>query len=239
MNDLPCEDSPWLREMVDADLLALFSDDDEEIARAVRHFIALAQERGTVEDQLIDLVDTSLEHRNDDSSASMWAIVVLGEIGSVRSIPVLRHALLADEVLQDAAQIALLRIGSPALEAIMDAVDEEENPRLNRAAYPLLGMIGVLEDDMMNERVASFLQARLPVERRMAREDSALEELFQAIARIGDRRQLEAMKEILREEFSENNPLLQDAIELLEENVAGVAIGASTPPWEERYGWIL
>lgn len=239
MSDEPSEDTPWLREMVDAELLGLFADDDDEIARAVRHFIALAGEQDGVEDQLIDLVYTSLEHRNDDSSASMWAIVVLGEIGSVRSIPVLRQALLADEVLQDAAQIALLRIGNPAVEAIMDAVDEEEDPRLNRAAYPLLGMIGVLEDDLMNERVANFLQARIPVERRTARGDNALEELFQAIARIGDRRQLESMKAILREEFSENHPALQDAIELLEENVAGVAIGVSTPPWEERYGWIL
>ncbi len=239
MIDKPDDDTPWLREMVDDDLLVLFVDDDEEIARAVRHFITLAGERDAVEGQLIDLLEMSLEHLNDESSASMWAIVILGEIGSVRAIPVLRHALLADEVLQDSAQIALLRIGSPAVEAVMDAIDEDENPRLNRAAYPVLGMIGVLEDNLMSERVAGFLQARVPVERRSEREDSALEELFQAIARIGDRRQLESMKEILREEFSENNPALQDAIELLEENIAGVAIGASTPPWEERYGWVL
>ena len=225
--------------MVDDDLLVLFVDDGEEIARAVRHFIALAREKGAVEDQLIDLLEMSLEHLNDDSSASMWAIVILAEIESVRAIPVLRRALLADEVLQDSAQIALLRIGSPAVEAVMDAIDEDENPRLNRAAYPLLGMIGVLEDNLMSERVANFLQARVPIERRSEREDSALEELFQAVARIGDRRQLESMKEILREEFSENNPALQDAIELLEENIDGVAIGASTPPWEERYGWVL
>ncbi len=239
MTDESYDDTPWLREMVDDDLLVLFVDDGEEIARAVRHFIALAREKGAVEDQLIDLLEMSLEHLNDDSSASMWAIVILAEIGSVRAIPVLRRALLADEVLQDSAQIALLRIGSPAVEAVMDAIDEDENPRLNRAAYPLLGMIGVLEDNLMSERVANFLQARVPIERRSEREDSALEELFQAIARIGDRRQLESMKEILREEFSENNPALQDAIELLEENIAGVAIGASTPPWEERYGWVL
>ncbi len=239
MTDESYDDTPWLREMVDDDLLVLFVDDGEEIARAVRHFIALAREKGAVEDQLIDLLEMSLEHLNDDSSASMWAIVILAEIGSVRAIPVLRRALLADEVLQDSAQIALLRIGSPAVEAVMDAIDEDENPRLNRAAYPLLGMIGVLEDNLMSERVANFLQARVPIERRSEREDSALEELFQAVARIGDRRQLESMKEILRQEFSENNPALQDAIELLEENIAGVAIGASTPPWEERYGWVL
>ncbi len=239
MTDESYDDTPWLREMVDDDLLVLFVDDGEEIARAVRHFIALAREKGAVEDQLIDLLEMSLEHLNDDSSASMWAIVILAEIGSVRAIPVLLRALLADEVLQDSAQIALLRIGSPAVEAVMDAIDEDENPRLNRAAYPLLGMIGVLEDNLMSERVANFLQARVPIERHSEREDSALEELFQAVARIGDRRQLESMKEILREEFSENNPALQDAIELLEENIAGVAIGASTPPWEERYGWIL
>ena len=239
MTDEFYDDTPWLREMVDDDLLVLFVDDGEEIARAVRHFIALAREKGAVEEQLIDLLEMSLEHLNDESNASMWAIVILGEIGSVRAIPVLRRALLADEVLQDSAQIALLRIGSPAVEAVMDAIDEDENPRLNRAAYPLLGMIGVLEDKLMSERVANFLQARVPIERRSEREDSALEELFQAVARIGDRRQLESMKEILREEFSENNPALQDAIELLEENIAGVAIGASTPPWEERYGWVL
>ena len=237
--DDTCDDTPWLREMIDDEFAVLFSDDDEEIARGVRHFVEVARANDAVEARLIDLLDTSFEHSNDDSNASIWAAVILGEIGSVRAISVLRRGLLADEVTQDTVQVALLRIGFPAIESMMDSIDEEENPQLNRVAYPLLGMVGVLEDDFMSERVANFLQARIAVERRATKEDSALEQLFQAIARAGDRRQLDTMKEIFHSQYAGNNPALQDAIELLEENVDGVAIGASTPPWEERYGWIF
>ena len=233
------DDTPWLREMVDEEFLILFSEDDDEIARGVRHFVELAREREVVEGQLIDLLDTSLEHSNDDSSASVWAAVILGEIGSARAIPTLRRALLADEVMQDAAQVALLRIGAQAIESVMDTIEEEEHPQLNRVAYPLLGMVGILDDDFMSQRVTTFLQARLAVERRAQKGESALEELFQAVARTGDRQQLAMMKQVFQDEFSGNNPALQDAIELLEENVAGVAIPTSTPPWEERYGWIF
>lgn len=233
-------DVPWLREMVEEDLHALFAQNEEDIARAVRHYIDLAISDASVVDQLIDLVETALEYENDDANASLWSVVVLGESGALQAVPLLRRALMCqDETLQDAACVALLRLGANAIESVMEAIDEDEMPRFNRSAYPLLGMVGILDDPIMTTRVSDFLQERLSIERRAARNEQALEEIVHAIARVGDRRQLEALKEILSLEFRGHNPVVQDAIEMLEENADGVPIGALTPPWEERYGWIL
>lgn len=227
--------------MVEAELHVLFSDDHQEIARGVRHFVALAQADDRVAEQLIELVELAIEHGNDDSSAAVWTVVILGEIGEGRAISLLQRALLSDEdeALQDAARVALLRVGSPAIEALIDAIDEGDHPALNRAAYPVLGMVGVLDDALLTERVTDFLQERVEIERRSEDPPRALEELAQAISRVGDRRQLEPLREILREEFSGFNPTIQDSIEQLEENVDGVPIGVTTTPWEERYGWIF
>ncbi len=227
--------------MVDEDLLALFSEDDEEIARAVRHFVALAAQDSRAEEQLIDLLDLSLEHQNDDSSASVWTAVILGELRSRVAIPLLLRALLVenDEQLQDAAEVALLRIGEPAVEALMTAVEEEGHPHLNRRVYGALGSIGVLDDEFVRDRVMEFLASRVSAERREAPEERGLVDLCGAIARVGDRRQIPVLKELYGAEFASNHPAVLDAIELLEENEAGVAIRATIPPWEERYGWIF
>ena len=231
---------PWLREMVEEELHILFSENEDEIGRGVRHFIRLAATNAAVVDQLVDLIETALEYDNDDASASLWAVVILGEAGAEQALPVLRRVLMSnDETLQDAACVALLRLGPRALESIMEAIDEDEVPQFNRSAYPVLGMIGILDDPVETNRVADFLQERLVVERRAEPTERALEEIIHAISRIGDRRQIEPLKEILNSEFRGHNPAVQDAIELLEENVAGVPIGVITPPWEERYGWIL
>src|SRR2546425_948737 len=105
---------PWLRDMVDADLEPLFSEDQRVLERTVRSMIRSVVDESDLEGQLVDLLETSLEHQNDDSSASLCATIILGEARSTRAIGVLQRSLASDndETLQDAASVALLRIGA-------------------------------------------------------------------------------------------------------------------------------
>jgi len=227
--------------MVDDDLRALFSEDEETLRRAVPEIIRRSQEDPDVEERLIDLLETFLEEGNDDTNGSVMAVIVLGESGSQRGVGVLLRCLEseADESLQDAALVALLRLGPAAVQKVMEQVDEEESPAFNRAAYRLLGMIGVLEDERLTEGVKDFLDGRAERERHKPRSESAIEDLLRASAHLGDRRQIETVRRILTEDYKNQHPGLRDALEILEENVDGVPFVATVPPWEERYGWLF
>jgi hypothetical protein len=235
------EDTPWLRDMVDEDLLVLFSEDRRALKRAVRGFIARAPEDPDLEARLVDLVETSVEHRNDDSSASVCAAIILGEVGSTRALGVLLRALAleSDEEFLEAAQTALLRMGAPAIDAVLLWIDEADDPAFTAPAYELLGMTGSIEDAELGRRVRGFLEERVEVERRKPPPASAIGHVFRASARLGDRRQIDVMKRVLREDYGGRNPEIQDALEMLEENAAGVPIAGEIPPWEERFGWLL
>ena len=232
---------PWLSDMVENELQALFSEDRDEIARAVLHFLRASTHDPEIEEHLIELLELAMEHGNDDGTASVWAVVILGEMGTSRPIPFLQRALMAegDEVLQDAARVALLRIGTSAIESLLTTIDEEGYAAFNRNAYSVLAMVGFIHDDVLSRRVIDFLQERLEIERRTEKSESALEELIQAIARLGDRTQIEPIREILQSNFGGSNPAIQDSLEFLQENTDGVPIVTDLTPWEERYGWIF
>lgn len=235
------DDVPWLREMVEDEVLDLFSEDESAARAAVRRLVREAREDEGLEAQLIELVETSLELRNDDTSATAWAALVLGEIRSEGAVEVLLRGLAAEdeEELQEAAGIALLRIGAPAVRALMDRLEDEESPGLRLPGYELLGSVGAVEDEALTRAVRDFLEARLEVERRRPSARGALESLCLAVAHLGDRRQIETIRRINAEDFRGRNPALTDAIEMLEENPSGEAIRPSSPPWEERYGWLF
>jgi hypothetical protein len=167
--------------------------------------------------------------------------LVLGESGSTRAIGVLMRCLACetDESLQDAAEVALLRLGSPAIVSIMESIGEDELPSLNRAAYDLLGKVAVLGDGGLDEGVRDFLETRIELERHKSAQETGIEQLFRASAYLGDRRQIEIMKTVLAEDHGGHQPAIQDALELLEENTDGVPFVPSMPPWEERYGWLF
>jgi hypothetical protein len=235
------DDAPWLHDMVDEDLLVLFSDDRKVLRRAVRGFIARAPEDRDLEARLVDLLEASVEHRNDDSSASVCAAIILGEVGSTRALGVLQRALTldSDEELIEAAQTALLRMGAPAIDALLASIDEADDPALAAPAYDVLAMTGSIEDAELGRRVKDFLEERVEVERRKPPAERALGHVFRASARLGDRRQIDVMKRVLGEDYGGRNPEIQDAIEMLEENTAGVPIAGEVSPWEERFGWLL
>ena len=109
-------DVPWLCDMIeDEELQVLFSGQSGR-ATAWRPLPGGASGRKTrlLERRLIDLVETSLDYRNDGSEATLWATVVLGESAFFRSRWERLTRCLAtddDEMLQEVAGIAVLRIG--------------------------------------------------------------------------------------------------------------------------------
>lgn len=233
------DDVPWLRDMVDDDLKALFVEDEDKLKRAVRHYIQAVQDDSDLEQRLVDLVETALREGNDDTSAAVMTAVILGEARSPLAIPVLLRALAsdADEVLQDAAGVALLRIGAPAIQGVMESFDETDLIG-SRHLYTLLGQIGVLEDAALNEAVREFLRDRVEAERKKPLAERALEELFHASALLGDHRQLPILQQILAADYRGKNLALLDVAEMLAENAAGTVFVAAPPPWVQRQGWL-
>ena len=239
--DADDDSTPWLRDMVDEDLLELFSDEASVLQDAVRRLVARAPDDPDLEVRLIDLLDAAVEHENDDSSASLCATIVLGEIRSTRAVDTLVRSLSRDfdEALQEAAGVALLRIGAPGMEGLMEAIEESEGRELAAPGYMLLGKSGVLSDGGLRRKVLDFLESRTPLEDGKPRADSALTELFFAAAYLGDRSRIPFIKEWLAGRPPGSEPGAQDAVEILEENDAGVPIVGDLAPWEESYGWLF
>ncbi len=234
-------DSPSLRDQVDDDeILALFTDDADDIKMSVRRLVSRVREDVRLEANLIEALSTAVEEKCDDSQASIWIIVVLGEARSQNSIEVLLRALVYDdEILQDAATVALLRIGGAAIVRLLEWIDEDYGFHFNRVAYRVLGETGILEDAMLHERIVDVLEERWPAELRAPPRENAIEELAGAFARLGHRRQLPALKDVLAKVYGGCQPCIEDAIAIIEENVDGVAFVPTIPPWEDRYGWIF
>lgn len=235
------EEQPWLREMVDDDLLDLFSDDERVVRRKVRSVIEESEDDPSLEGRLIDLLDAALELGNDDTQASLWATVILGELRSVRALGALLRSLASDEdeALQDAAHVAILRIGAPAVEGLMEAIESEEDPRLNLPGYELLGAIGFLADEALRSRALGFLESRIEAERAHPAGKGSLESVCMALAYLGDRSQIAALRRVLVEDFHGRSAGIREAIEILEENATGEPIQREANPWEERYGWLF
>lgn len=232
----------WLREQIeDEEILELFSDDPEGLKAAVRNLVHRARDDAAMESRLIDTLETAVEEGNDDSQASVWIAVVLGEARSQRALGLLIRCLGNDddEVLQDAAGVALLRVGTPAVRLVMEAVEEEMGRQFNRMAYRFLGDTGVVEDEALHRWLREFLEERLEEERRTPPDESALEELAAAGGRLGHRNLLGSLKEVLARRYRGCNAVLEDAISMLEENEAEVPFVPTIPPWEERYGWLF
>lgn len=235
-------DPPWLRDQVDdEEILELFTDNPEQLKHAIRSLIVRSREDLTTESLLIDILETAVDEGTDDSEASAWIAIILGEACSRSALGLLIRCLGndSDELLQDTAGVALLRVGSPAVILVMDTVEEELGQQFNRAAYRFLGETGVLEDEILNNRVLQFLDERLDREYRASPGESALEELATACGRLGHRKLMAPLKKLLARRYRGYNTALEDAISMLEENEAGVPFVPTIPPWEERYGWLF
>lgn len=233
-------DVPWLREMVEENLIGLFSEDREDVARCSREIMLRAPSDPSVLEELIEALRTSIQCQNDDTQASAWITLILGEIGDPSAFPVLFLGLGSeDEVIQEAARDSLLKMGGPAVEALLEEMEEEPGPEFTDAGYRLLGFVGSLKDPTLRERAMDFLADR--VEGEIAKPPGAcrIESLFQASALLGDLRMVKIMEKILREKFKGKNAAIQDSWQMLLENSSGEPLVYETPPWVEEHRWLF
>ena len=234
------EDLPWLREMVEDELLGLFSDDAGEVKRTTRLLARRAADDATITDELIEALRTSIERGNDDTEASVWMALLLGEIADLQALPVLFLGLgCGDEAIQEAAGDALLKIGPPAVAALLEEFDEEPSAEFADAGYRLLGAVGSFEDAELREKVMDFLLEQVPREAVKPPRDRRIESLFQASALLGDRRMLEPMTRLLQEVFRGRNAAILDAREMLQENEKGAPVVSDPLPWVESHRWLF
>ncbi len=296
MNPLD-EGFSFLRDEVgDPTIRTLFEEESGEFESAVRELVERASSDDRVADLLIETLESSVDEFIDDTDASSWIAIILGEARVHAAIDVLLRtfAIDDDETLQDAASVALLRIGPTALESLMEWLDEEPGRHLRREGYRLLGESGLVEHEFANdereeseqlrnvpggnvpggnvsggnvsggnisggnisggnisggnvlgghggfvERVRQFLRERIARERHLDPTESSLEAAISAIARLGDRESLDPLREILRRDFGGMQPVIQDAIEQLEDNPDGVPFIPTRSPWMDRYGWLF
>ena len=239
-DDLGEEEVPWLREMVDDELLGLFSEEEDEVRRTARNLGLRASSDTAVLEKLVDALRTSIERQNDDTRASLWIALILGEIGDPTTTPILLMALgSGDEPLQEASRDAILRMGAPAIEALMDEIDEEPGPELTDAGYRLLGYVGSLGDPQLLERVMDFLLGQVDREAAKPPDERRIESLFHAGALLGDRRMLKPMDLVLRERFQGRNAAIRDSREMLAENTAGEPLVYDSPPWIQEHRWLF
>src|SRR5262245_2170637 len=233
-------DVPWLREMVDDDFLGLFSDLTEEVSRTTLLLAERAAGDPSVSERLIEALRTSILEHNDDTQASVWMALLLGEINEPAGTEVLIQGLGGDdETLQEAAGDALLKMGPPAIDALMDELEDDPGTQLAEAGYRLLGNVGSLSDQGLLERARNFLADQ--VEREVAKpaEERRLESLFQASALLGDRRMLEVMDRVQRENFGGHNASIRDSREMLSENTTGTPLVHDKLPWVEAHRWLF
>jgi hypothetical protein len=233
-------DVPWLREMVDDDFLGLFSELSEEIARTTRQLALRAADDPSVPERLIEALRTSILEHNDDTQASVWMALLLGEIREPLGMEVLILGLGGDdETIQEAAGDAMLKMGPPAIDALIDELWDDPSPQLAEAGYRLLGSVGSLHDEGLLERARNFLADQVDREAAKPQDERRLESLFQASALLGDRRMLEVMDRILRERFGGINAGIFDSREMLRENATGSPVVHDALPWVEAHRWLF
>ncbi|HLU47893.1 MAG TPA: hypothetical protein VK116_07405, partial [Planctomycetota bacterium] len=88
------DDFLFLRERVDDEEIAsLFTEDPAALERAVRHLIDRARDDSRMEAALIDTLEIAVDEECDETLASSWIAVILGEAGSARAIEPLSRCL--------------------------------------------------------------------------------------------------------------------------------------------------
>lgn len=86
--------------------------------------------------------DTLLRATQDSDPAVRYdAVMALGDLGNSRAIGPLLQILLGDEELDSPAAMALVKIGSPAVEPIIGLLSDP-NPQVRELAASILGGIG-------------------------------------------------------------------------------------------------
>lgn len=222
----------WCEGEVDGRIGALFG---PEPLAGIAELVAVAEADEEIESQLVEVLQASLDDPVDVTMGTAAVTLVLGEIGSHEAIGALIAALTSDDEMIVAAAIrALRRIGAPALEALLELLDDPEiDADVAQSIVEALEGVTLHElADLRAEIEARLLQELLePGLRSRRREAAAL-----ALARLGVRRSRPVIERISSEEFRQGNAFLLEAIELLEEHPDGLPCPAAGP-WQEDLRW--
>jgi len=222
--------------VTDEQIALLFTASGEDLERIVEDTMARAERASGVERTLLELLEAAVDEGIDDTNGAVWISLILGELQSREAIPLFLRALSQDdESLAEAAVDALRRIGEPALDAVMQALDADTTDEFQESCFKALEGAGAWDHPYLVEEARDCVLGRLEAG---GLSDRGLEAAAMALARLGDRRAIEPIKAALAERFHNVNGSLTDALEMLEENEAGTPLLPGLPSWEDRLTWL-
>ena len=233
------DDSPWLRETLPDDLVGLCSDSQHTVQMAIRDLLDRIPHDRTLETRIIQTLETAVAEQNDDTEASIWLALVIAEAGASEGIPTLLLALEhGDEDLQQAARIALLKLGTDAVSSLLVVLEDEvPSDALMRASLELLGNVGFCGDEALTTRVIDLLRGKLEDAFVESPPIEIVEQCALALSRLGDREALALVSRVQKEYFDAENVVLKDVIEWLEEHPPGTVVMGERIPGEQDYEW--
>ncbi|MEM7263637.1 MAG: hypothetical protein AAF488_16740 [Planctomycetota bacterium] len=225
---------------VDERLYGLFDDDPVHQRSAVFELIERAPREPDLEEALVEALEMSFEHWNDTTQATFWVIVILGEIGLDRVIPLIAQGLsVDDEVLVAASTRALRRIGEDAFTHLLEEL-RRDNFEHDGFVAALHVLEGVRAHDAPGTR--EVIEAQLtqfvaePSEGRSG--ELRAEAAALSLARLGHTDARSAIERLHNEVYRRRNAFLQEALDLIDEYPEGVPTEAELS-WDDEFRWAL
>ncbi len=230
--------TPWLREEADDRLQGLFAENLDTVHKAVRDLVERCLLDPEIEELLIETLQAAISQGNDETQASVWMTVVLGELESREAVPVLVQALsFHDEMVSMAAVHSLRRIGLPAFEALLEILDGEG---LNGDTFT--AMAGVLRGVTLHdypqilEQVESAL-LRYVIHPPQGRDGyRCMETAALTLARMGVARARQPIERVLKDRYDSVHAYLQEALDILEEHPQGIPCDRNDS-WDGEFRW--
>ena len=214
----------------------LFDDDSHTVVEACLGLVKVVFDDPELEQELIELLETTLDEGEGFCSGVLCSVLLLGEVRSAPATTVILRCLQQDdEVLQRASIRTMQRIGSPAFDAVIEFLrDLELDGEL--AALAIECLEGVSLHDLPQSREAiedclrtDLARSQIPVQRTEA---TAL-----ALAHLGVVEAIEIIERVLDRDFPDGNAFITDALELLRDHPQGLS-GIAEDPIENVLRWL-
>ncbi len=214
----------------------LFDDDSHTVMEACLDLVKVVFDDPELEQELIELLETTLDEGEGYSSGVICSVLLLGEVRSTVATPVILRCLQQDdEVLQRASIRTMRRIGSPAFDAVIELLDDIELDG-ELAALAIECLEGVSLHDLPQSREAieeclraDLMRPQMPVQRTEA---TAL-----ALAHLGVVEAIEIIERVLDRDFPDGNAFITDALDLLRDHPQGLS-GFAEDPIENVLRWL-
>ncbi len=232
--------SDSLRDDVDERLLGLFSEDPSLQRTIVSELIERAPTEPDLEEALVEALEMSLEHWNDDTQATLWIVVILGEISLERAVPVIYQALSTEDELYVAAAVrAFRRIGDAAFNMLLENLDAEKMTE-DTFSSAMRVLEGVRLHDVPGTRevIEQQLITFISQPKKGRRGELCSEAAALTLAHIGCPQARDAIEHLHNVVYRRSNSFLQEALDLIDDLPDGVPSEAELP-WHEEFRWAL